>query len=77
MNYNNWTTLGVKIELRIRVCPDELVDTVIDERVLLHRLHHPRSLELNLLHRLEDIDHSLHTQPLDAVTEGAEYARGA
>ena len=55
---------------------DELVDAVVDERVLLDGLHHARLLQLKLLHRLEDVNNLLQPNPFHAVPEGTEHTRG-
>ena len=55
---------------------DEFIDAVVDEGVLLHGFHHARPLELDALHRLEDVHHSLHPQSCNAVAQRREDAAG-
>ena len=51
---------------------NKLVNTVIDEGIILRGLQHPRPLELNIPHCLEHVHHPLNTQSLDTITERAE-----
>ena len=52
------------------------MNTVVDECVLLDRLHHAWFLQLKLLHCLEDIHNLLQPQSFNAVPQGTEDARG-